>query len=243
MSLPNEFQRAINVRELLDIFDHDKNAGKHASSVKLLCMQEVQLALFEKYMREQGENVELLGIACTTKGNWLDAWARWPRQLKSVWLQIEVKSWSMHGYNKGTPLHPDAWGEELSQYMQKEWRRTWNDHDKCFLAKGLDKVRRRMRTKHTGEANPEVIPVACLWSAMHPQGNLFEPLFEVATQGEFEKVLVFSVSAYLRQHLRANKGELIILNLPNTAERRTYLDRIFPSIPRRWDNGDLSNAA
>ncbi len=242
MSLPNDFYMTINVRELLKLIDYDKKAGKHASSVKAICMEEMQLRLQEKYMRECGEQVELLSMACTTKGRWLDAWYQWKRNGQTVMLQVEVKSWSMHGYGGGQAMHPDVWGDELSQYMKKEWHRTWDNKKQCFVAQGLDKVRLRMRTDHKGE----VIPVACLWSAMHPEGDLFAPLFEVQTQGEFSKVMVFSVSAYLRQHLRTGKGDWVTLNLPKSAARLGMLSQIFgfTAPPKRvaGDN-DLANAA
>lgn len=203
-------------------------------------MEEVQLRLLEHCMRESGHDVALLGTACTSKGKWLDAWMRWARAGGTSMLQVEVKSWSMHGYGGGTPLPADASGDQLGAYLVKEWARTWNFAQRRFIVDGLDKVRRRMRTSHEGE----VIPLACLWGAMHPDGNADEPLFEVETQGDFGKVMVFSVSAYLRQHLRAGKGDWITLNLPKSAARLGLLGRMFGfSAPAPKANVVLASAA
>ena len=120
----------------------------------------------------------------------------------------------------------DCEGQPLGEFMRKEFQRYWDSSKGRFHAPGLDKVLKEMKTTHEGV----VRPLACVWAALHPVGNIDTPLFPINTvQGShFHTVWIFSVSAYLRQLLR--NGELhLSLYLPDTAARLGYLDQIFRS--------------
>lgn len=222
----------VNARKIVDFVDANKKAGKHASSVKGICCEELQLRVLERYLREQGYDANLLGIPCTTKGNWLDAWIDMRKDGKHILAQTEVKSWSFHGFERGDALPVDVSPARLAEFKIAEWKRYWLESGKRFKAGGLDKVLKRMRTNHTGE----IRPIACIWTPIHPLG-LDEPMFEVECSGDFEKVWVFSVSSYLRNYMRDQHTDCLDLFLPKSAERISYLAEIFYFNPPRGNPG------
>ncbi|WP_454741345.1 hypothetical protein [Cupriavidus necator] len=217
----------VNLREMVDFCDAAKTARPHSSAIKGIGHEEVGVALLVEYFRSLGLSARVLDASCTALngGAWLDKWVEVLEHDHVVHYQVEVKSWSFHGYGGGTALPVDCTQEELSEFTRKEFLRYWDDTKGRFRAPGLDKVLKEMKTQHAGE----VRPLACLWTPIHYEGK-DEPLFVVDNVQDslFEKVWVFSASAFARKYLREKKTDIIELELPHTAARLEYLDRIFP---------------
>ena len=212
----------LNIRELIRFYDDDPDARLHSNAVKTLAGEEVGLSLCEHFLNATQRAPARIDNPCTSKGAWLDGWIK-VASPESTLYQIEVKSWSMHGYgSRRQRLGVDASPDEVAQYKMASWRRYWDGSS--FRDKGLKKVLRRMNLP-PGEAGPAEA-VACLWTAVHPQG-LDEPMFTEPSKGtDFAEVTVFSASAYLRQ-LMADGTSTIRLALPKTKQRLAYLAAIF----------------
>lgn len=216
----------VDIERLVHFYDENKLARPHSSAIKLVAHEEFAVQLLVHQFNEQKQSAKALNMPCTAlEGKaWLDKWLEVEQNGEIIHYQVEVKSWSFHGYGGGLPLPVDCEDRELKKRMQEEFSNCWNSSDGRFRAPGLDKVLRDMNTKHDGT----VLPLACLWSAMHPEGKLDEPLFEVhgVKNSTFDSVWIFSVSAYLRQLLR-NRQFVIELDLPRTTARLEHLDAIF----------------
>jgi hypothetical protein len=66
-------------------------------------------------------------------------------------------------------------------------------------------------------------PLACLWSALHPDGAS-DPFFEVSVPDcHFRSVWIFSMSSFLRRL----KETHLDLNLPLTQQRLGWLEKLF----------------
>lgn len=213
----------INIAELVRFYDDEPGARSHSNAVKTVAGEELGLALFENYLSGEGRNPVRIDAPCTTQGAWLDGWVK-VTQPEPVLFQIEVKSWSMHGY--GSRMHQlevSANAEQLANYKIRIWKHYW--HAGAFKKKGLQKVLLPM-TVPKGESG-HVEPVACIWAAVHPEGDASE-FFSVETKGgNFSNVHIFSMSAYLRNLLNAGAASLS-LDLPDTARRMAYLSSLFP---------------
>ena len=70
----------------------------------------------------------------------------------------------------------------------------------------------------------KVKPLACVWTAVHPNGEA-TPFFEVDTAGNqhFASVSVFSMSGFLG----GLEQEYLELDLPITSKRIQWLESIF----------------
>ena len=97
-------------------------------------------------------------LPCTSNGAWLDGWIK-VEHPTPILFQIEVKSWSMHGYGgKKQRLSVDAADDALIEYRERMWADYWEAGD--FKPKGLKKVLKKMRLPR-GETEP-IEPVACI---------------------------------------------------------------------------------
>lgn len=213
----------INVEELLCFHDSNPLVRRHANSVKTLSGEEIGLALFLNQLRDNGWTAEKLPQACTTQGNWLDGWVRASKDEKTMFYQVEVKTWSFHGYTGGVPLAARCSDAELGEYKIHEWNRYWDVHIDDFKPEKLRKVLLPMRNP----PGTPVSPAACLWHAVHPEGKT-DALFKVDLQqprNGFTSIWIFSASSYLRNKLAHTPT--IVLDLPNTAARLLALNRIF----------------
>lgn len=221
-------QLSVNIREIVEFYDSNKSVRRHSNAVKTLAHEEFAVKVLVDFFGKRNQSAIDLGIVCTAKegGAWLDAWVEVDEMGRKIHYQVEVKGWSFHGYGGGKSLPGDCGGEPLGEFMRNEFQRYWDSSKGRFHAPGLDKVLKEMKTAHKGD----VRPLACVWAPMHPAGEIDEPLFSIDTvQGShFNTVWIFSVSAYLRQLLR-NGESYLLLNLPDTAARLEYLDRIFRS--------------
>lgn len=212
----------INRRELITFFDERSELRRHATAIKAVFGEELGLLLLVEFFRRENQEAKILEERCTTgrfKGPRLDGWVQVTNSASvTTCYQVEVKTWSAHSFG-GRQLSLAASPSELANFKIERWSTYWNGHH--FIPQELNKVLTRM--------NPpprctKVYPLACLWDAVHPTGNP-EPFFEVPLQGaEFEKVFVFSMSAFLRCLDEA----MINLELPCASERLRVLKEIFP---------------
>lgn len=210
----------IHVRELISFFDEAEEARPHANAIKSLGGEELGLALLVRYFQSTGASAALLPDSCTQgtrKGVRLDGWVRVERANAATDYQVEVKTWSFSSLG-GRALPVDCSVAELRAFKMERWEKYWDTSG--FVDRKLDKVLTPMRRLPDAR---RVLPLACLWDAMHPTG-LDAPFFVVPLKGrKFPEVSVFSVSSYLRR-----QGEPTIeLPLPLTEERLKWLERLF----------------
>ncbi len=218
----------VNIRNLIHFYDEDKNAKRHASAIKALTGEELQLRLLVYYLRSTGIDVEVFDDRPTEgkkKGKRLDFWLKVKNE-HPYYYQVEVKSWSFHSLGEAhARLSVDCSEDELRRYKQEFWKEYWNTADGYFDDPKLNKVLKPM--KHPPKWEGEVLPLACLWTAVHPDGER-EPWFSRTVGAGYFKdkdVWVFSASGFLREYLK--KSEFISLELPDTLARRRYLDNLF----------------
>lgn len=208
----------LDINAALYFYDEDRAARRHANAVKTLAGEELGLALFKHYLDAHGRTAEILEDACTCEGARLDGWIE-VTSSPALLYQVEVKSWSVHGYGSGRFLLPvNADSSFLRQYKIDAWSHYWDEATGDFGPDGLRKVLRRMRTPQ-GRDKLSVEPVACLWAAVHPDGAN-EAFFSwpLGEHHSFKQMHVFSMSSYLRNLLAAGTWK-IELSLPNVQRR------------------------
>ncbi len=216
----------VNVVALLSFYDENREARRHSNAIKTLAGEELGFALLIEYFRRTGVQATLLNRTCTTgnpKGFLLDGWIE-ARDVSSetTHYQVEVKSWSMHGVGgDSTPLPVTVTADELAAYKKRQWVRYWSNGQ--FIEPGLNKVLTPMKRDPTWTV---VEPLACVWSAMHPEGKR-DAFFSVAINGPstFQRVWVFSMSSFLRNIIQGEPQ--LTLRLPSTAIRINWLRTIF----------------
>ncbi len=213
----------LNITEVVRFYDEDVEARTHSNSIKTLAGEELGLALLKQHLTETARAPAQVYSTPATKGARLDGWIK-VAQPKPVLFQIEVKSWSMHGYGSAkSQLSVDASDTQVSEYKKLAWSRYWKDGE--FTAPNLQKVLRRMNHPKSECKLILIEPIACLWAAVHPNG-LESPFFTVpTTNSDFTEMHVFSMSAYLRNLLNS-KTRTIKLELPKTAKRIEYLNKL-----------------
>lgn len=214
----------VNLRELITFYDSDPAVRQHASAIKAVAGEELNLAVLAQYFADRGESVTLNRI-CNTgnkNGRRLDAWLRIAGG-KVTYYQVEVKSWSFHGYGGGPALAIEHHPRDGERVRKDWWLRHWDVSTKRFKQENLNKVLAPMKRPDDAD---DVRPLACLWAPLHPVGAA-EPFFDVSLSDtdEFDRVWVFSVSTYLRECLK--KDPFIELWLPETMARLEHLGRMF----------------
>ena len=246
----------IDRRALIQFFDGDDKAGPYAAAIKAVAGEELGLALLVEFLRRDGKNATCVQRTCTTggKGHRLDGWGRAEADDGRITLyQVEVKLWARHSVlNEGrqpqnaeplvqrqrkSKLPDDASADVVRDYKVHRWSQYWDDRigfKQKALCKVLDEDMKPPKLKPP-ECNARVEPLACLWDAVHPTGEL-APWFPVtvpvdskgswitADPRRFTRVWVFSMSAFLRN---LDDRELT-LDLSATSERLQWLNRIFP---------------
>lgn len=214
----------VDVNRVLSFFDEDRTVSRHSNAIKTVAGEEFMFALLIKYFGRSGITAELFSTTCTTgkpRGPRLDGWitAQGKGQAKPIFYQVEVKSWSAHGVGCGARfLRPS---DDLATYKREVWKTYWSNGR--FTEEGLQKVLTPMKCPVAGA---DVKPLACLWSAVHPEG-LEEPFFNVEPNPPkpFQSVSVFSASSFLRS-IREKEPSLI-LQLPEVKERMKWLNTFF----------------
>lgn len=221
----------INCRAIIRFFDEDSKARPHSNAIKTLAGEELSFELMRYYFRRKGISASLLEGSCTTgrtKGPRLDGWFQISEPARDTLFQVEVKSWSFHGYKSGEPLPLELSPEDLRNRKIEKWNSYWNSKaiPTNFHAPLLQKVLVPMRKRI--DFSGDVFPLACLWDAVHPEGAE-EPFFSVPISGpsSFTKVFVFSCSSFLRGLVFSERVDEIDLDLPITKERLNYLHSIF----------------
>ncbi len=218
----------VNLKELVEFYDIRKEFGRHAGSIKNLACEELSLALLCAYLSRQDSSantVEKLKQRATTDKAWLDAWLKHSDGQAETYYQVEVKCWSFHGYGGGEPLPLDLEDDSYARHVQDLWWRVyWDDQNLCFKEERLNKVLKRM---DQFREHP-VQPIACLWQAVHPEGKK-APFFDVpckTSDNAFERVFVFSASAYVRSQIKRGI-KCLDLDLPDTQKRLEIINGIF----------------
>jgi hypothetical protein len=217
----------VNIRPLLEFFDEapDDSQG-HATALTQVAGEDLGLALLVHALgRLEGAEARVLGRRCTqgTKsGRRLDGWvlANWGSG--DHLLQVEVKSWSAHAIG-GKRLPLSATKKDLREHRINRWDRVWKGDG--FRGEGSGKVLIPMKPPREHRTLP-VTPALSLWFNLHPDGK-DAPIFPVRLRGsKFDKLIVFSQSAYLRLLLKQGKRSLR-LDMPDTARRLGWLDEIY----------------
>lgn len=219
----------LDVPELLAFYDENRAVRAHSNAIKTLAGEELGIALLLKCLEYMGYDARGLDSSCTAVagGAWLDKWVEVKKGGFCIHFQVEVKSWSFHGYGGGQALPVKCRPDTLQKFKIQEWERYWDNENRRFRAPGLDKVLKKMKPLHQGA----ILPLASLWAAVHPQG-LEDALFAMPTGGEgsgFQTVVVFSASAFLRNYIHHVRSNTIRLELPKTEARLEFLTQIFPS--------------
>jgi hypothetical protein len=213
----------IDLHELIKFYDEDAGAGKHSNSIKTLAGEELAFALLVEHFKRQGATARRLNQSCTPggrRGPWLDGWLRVDTGGNLVHYQVEVKSWSFHGFAREESLPVCCSKDALAEFKRGSWKRYWGDG--CFSSPRLNKVLTPMKPPKDATT---VEPLACLWSPLHPIGA-DEPLFEwPLDHPNFQRVWVFSMSAFARQVLCSQQS--LEAELPSVHARMTHLNRLF----------------
>lgn len=215
----------INVRALLSFYDENRKVRRHSNAIKALAGEELGFALLIEYFRRIGVTAKLLERPCTTgspKGSRLDGWIEATGPSSTTYYQVEVKSWSIHGVGgDSTPLPLAVTDDQLAAYKIRLWNSYWSNGQ--FKEPGLNKVLIPMKRD---PAWTIVEPLACVWSAMHPEGKQDE-FFSVPLIGHvsFQRVWGFSMSAFLRNIV--DTEPTLTLYLPSTVIRMGLLATLF----------------
>lgn len=217
----------VDLKELVKFMDVTPEVRRHSSAIKGLACEELNLALLCHFLETQYGEVTILGSSCTgiTKGSRLDAWVKCSTPISPLDIdllyQVEVKSWSFHGYNGGKPLPLNLSYEAYKVHVIARWSKYWNDGSRKFNDPKLNKVLNEMNVPKEFECQKDNIrTLACLWDAIHPKGEK-EAFFEIECfPGKFKAVSIFSVSTYVRNLIENNTCSLV-LNLPDTKQLLT----------------------
>lgn len=217
----------LGVREMLAFFDEIPPGSEgHATAVVAVCGEELGLGLMKHCLEGRGAHVQVQRGPCTKgtqKGPRLDRWVRVQGPdigLPDVLFQVEVKNWSAHAIG-GERLALNASPGTLANYKVRNWKKVWDDRT-GIREPSLAKLLEPMRPPQQLSGIP-VQPLACLWTALHPNGApecFFSVELPQAQRGEFSRVWLFSMSAYLRT---LPDGSLAI-EMPQTAKRLYWLN-------------------
>ncbi|WP_048439239.1 hypothetical protein [Caenimonas sp. SL110] len=221
----------INIKELIHFYDCDRLAANHSNALKTLAGEELGFCLLSKYFTEsRGATIaHRLDGPCTPgtkKGQRLDGWFEVQFPNRTQHFQVEIKSWSFHGYGpNGGSLAHDCSSQELSAFQIADWARYWGNG--AFRSEKLQKVLLRMTPARKHSHIRVHSALACLWAPVHPSGKL-EPFFKVATKAgsPFSEVWVFSMSNYLRLLLQQGR-KFLSVDMPATQARLRHLNQVF----------------
>lgn len=211
---------SLPIKLLLEFFNEaPASSQRHATAIAAVAGEELGVGLLLDYFRGRGFPATALDLRCTPgtrSGKRLDKWVRIDHEHRTIYYQVEVKNWSAHAIG-GRRLAIDANDAELKAHKIERWSREWGE--KGFLKDGVRKVLEPMRPPVD---KAKVEPLVCFWDAMHPTGAA-EALFRVKVlSGHFSSVLIFSMSAYLRELHKAGRTRIRI-EAPDTVARLAWL--------------------
>jgi len=214
----------LRIADLICFYDHreDENS-KHAAAVTGVLGEELALATFGHFMEARRRNFSLVSTTCgpgKPKGRRLDAWLQVGRRPVALY-QTEVKNWSAHSFG-GKPLNIDASRSEIRQYKKERWKHEFqNDR----LVSPLTRKVLLLMSPPSASLGAKIRPLLIYWFAVHPRGE-DKPFFSVRVRAKhFERLWVFSVSAYLRRL----RSRTITLTMPLAKRRLALLHTIVAS--------------
>ncbi len=224
----------IHIRALLEFFDEETPRSRgHATAIASVCGEDLGCGLLKHCFETHGASVEVRPEPVTPdgkKGPRLDRWVRVEGAAElgapDVLFQVEVKMWSAHAIG-GKPLSLSATSEEIARYKRERWRQEWDDA-KGIKKPALAKVLQPMRPPPDLADIPVRLPLACMWTALHPDGGpacLFSVPLPEEQANHFSHVWFFSMSSYLRSLTE----ERIALAMPDTSTRMRWLRELFVS--------------
>jgi hypothetical protein len=189
--------------------------------------EELGIGLLIRCLGEVGfTNAQALGVPCTPgtkKGKRLDTWVGTEKSGQRILFQVEVKSWCAHSLG-GCAIPVSASAAELETLVQRNWARYWDSNAHQPRNKGLQKVLAPMQVPAPGADLVE--PIACVWDALHPSGEL-TPWFSVeVSSSSFSRLWWFSMSSYLRTELTSGL-ESLTLDMPRLDERLERMGAMF----------------
>ena len=241
-------QLTVNIEELLKFFDEKHGASKgDATAIVAVTGEDLNAACFQHYVESKHGCAAVLDHRVIPgdghRGPWLDRWieVQWSDE-KKILYQTEIKNWSAFALG-GETLKADASPQDVVEYKQRRWERNWDSGRRPFRERGITKVLVPMK-KPDGYQSLPAKPLLIVWEALGPKEQADKHLFSVSgacdpsfeqpatwprTQ-KFDKLWIFSVSSYLRDHLK-EKGPKIQLPMPHAARRIQTLNRLFPPTP------------
>ena len=218
-----------DICQLLTFLDEKPSQSRHhATSIVAILGEDLGVALFREYLRE-GDlgSIATVDKPVTTgsqRGPRLDRWldVRWSNGDQTL-FQCEIKNWSAHAIG-GKRLSARANQTEQSDFARARWRDEWDEDQGCFKKSQVQKALTKMRPPK-GYEGVHIEPLVIYWVVIHPEG-FSQPCFRhPAKKGDFKRVTVFSMSAYLRNVLKEGTGRLT-LNMPQAAARIDWLNRL-----------------
>lgn len=223
----------INRRALLNFMNDGSGSGHHTAIAALLG-EPLAVGLLLHFLSAQGFQAECVSTKVTpgTKsGERLDAWIAAEKDGRRVLYQTEIKMWAGNAIG-GLRLTENADEATLAKGADRQWARIWNPQTQDFLAPNVRKVLKPMKPPASHEGWP-VEPLACFWWLMRSQptdGPWFTVEVGEAAQSRFERVHVFSLTAYL-----LTLGEdVLYLRLPLLRERLEVVGTLLGTLERHW---------
>jgi hypothetical protein len=231
------------VRQLIEFYDHEDKEGnaRHASAITGVLGESLGIGLLQHYLREQGFTTSVADTTpkttvpqtnCRNRRRWLDFWLFAVKGSERHLYQVEVKNWSVHSLG-GSELSVDADPDAVADYARHRWRELVAA-DGSIRPANLAKVLLtgyELPPDWPGQPTPAATPLACLWTVLHPEGDPL-PSFtcdmrrpDAVAADEAVSCRFFSMSAYLRQLLRANH-EKIDLELPLLKARLALIGQL-----------------
>ena len=217
----------LRLSSLISFYDYpDRKSQGHATAINSVIGEEFASALFLHHERSRGHSANRLSGGCnqgTQRGKRLDCWIRVNNGDAEVFYQTEIKNWSAHAIGGKSPPENMADGLAMASYRINRWNNQFTP-SKRFKQESAEKVMIPMRRPPEAK---EVRPLIIFWDAMHPDGKA-EPLFEVSLRDyPFDRLLVFSMSAYARQ-LVSQGIEQIFVEMPLAERRMEWLGELTP---------------
>ena len=217
----------IDVRLLLEFFDEKPHESVgHATAVVGVAGEDIGVGLLKHYLEcTRNAKVRIIPATPTTgkrKGPRLDRWVdvAWPDGSGQL-FQTEIKNWSAHAIG-GRILKVNAPEDEVSRFGVERWQ----GHVRSMDWRAIGKVLTPMRKPWDVDPSHTLEPLLIYWWVIHPEGG-GESFFAHdlgAASAEFSRLWYFSMSSYLRSLNEAT----IELDMPNAANRISWLHRLFP---------------
>ena len=199
--------KKLNLRELLNFYDHRvPSSNHHASAINAVLGEDLAVALLVHYLKGVGLGVVVLDEVCTLgtrRGYRLDKWIAVESASESAIYQVEIKNWSAHSIG-GKSVKPDADEDFMREFRLSRWLYQFNVEAQIPSQKETLKVLTKMRVPaEFSSYNHQAL--LCFWEPLHYKGDI-EAFFQVDVVSDaFKKLKVFSMSNYVRQLLKTTE--------------------------------------